>query len=183
MKKLFVALGLAVLVSAALWLPSVAQSEDTISATVTVQEIAVSVDPSSVDYETVAFEATKRSGTAASPYFTATNDGNVDIDLRVRGANATLTPGPGSWTIQGSAVSCPADGTDVFAHSAIGATSGADDTPIFMTTSTSSSFLDTSLASTGTKDFNSEIFMPCSGSAGLGQTASTSVTVVATASP
>jgi hypothetical protein len=180
LKKLFVALGLAVLVSAALWLPSVAQSEDTITATVTVQEIAVSVDPTSVDYGTVAFEGTKRSGTAASPYFTATNNGNVDIDLRVRGANATFTGG--SWTIQGSAVSCPGDGTDVFAHSAIGVTSSADDTPIFMTTSTSSSFLDEDLASAGTKDFNSEIFMPCNGSGGLGKTASTDITVVATGS-
>lgn len=66
--------------SAALWLPSLAQSEDTITATVTVQEIAVSVDPNSVDYGTVAFEGTKRSGTAASPYFTATIADNEDPD-------------------------------------------------------------------------------------------------------
>ncbi len=179
MKKLLVALGLAVLVSAALWLPSVAQSEDTISATVTVQEIAVSVDPTDVNYGTVAFEATKRSGTAGSPYFTASNDGNVNIDLKVRGANATFTGG--SWTIQATAPSCPTE-TNLYRHSVLGATGGVDDTEIFMTTSNSSANLVSGLASAGTKGFNSKIYMPCTGSGGLGETASTSITVVATGS-
>jgi len=181
MKKLAFALGLAVLVSAALWLPSVAQSEDTIGASVTVQEIAVSVSPTSVNYGTLPFETSKRSDALAVPVtFTATNDGNIDVDLKVRGADATFTGG--SWTIQAAAPSCPTQ-TNLFRHSVIGKTGVSDDTPIFLTTSNSSTDLVSTLASAGEKDFNSEIFMPCTGSDGLGKTASTSITVVATASP
>lgn len=179
MRKFLVALGLAVLLSAALWLPGSAQSEDTVTATVTVQNISVTVSPATVDYLTLTFEATKRSGTAVSPFFTATNNGNVNEDLNVRGANATFTGG--SWTIQATAPTCPAQ-TNLFRHSIIGATSGADDTEIFMTTSTSGTDLATALASGNTKDFNSKIYMPCTGSGGLGETASTDIIVVATAS-
>ncbi len=179
MKKLFVALGLAALVSAALWLPSVAQSEDVITASVTVQNVSVTVNLSTVDYGTLSFEATQRSGTAPSPFFIATNNGNVNEDLNVRGADATFTGG--SWTIQATAPTCPTQ-TDLFRHSVIGATSGTDDGEIFMTTLDSGTPLATGLAANGTKGFNSKIYLPCSGSGGLGETASTTITVVATAS-
>lgn len=182
MKKFLVALGLAVLLSAALWLPSTAGPEAPITASVTVQEIAVSVSPTTIDYRTVPFETTKRSDALTVPVtFTVTNNGNVDEDLKVKGANATVTGGP--WTIQGSAVACPTTPVNTYAHSAIGKTGVSDDPEIFMTTANSSTNLASALASSGTKDFNSKIYMPCSGSAGLGQTASTSITVVALASP
>lgn len=185
MKKLLVALGLAVLVSAALWLPSLAQSEGTVTASVTVQNVSVSVSPSTVNYGTLTFEATQQSGTTVSPTFTATNNGNVNEDLKVRGANATEVSGtPFTWTIQGSAVACPTDGTNVYAHSIIGVSAGPiDDAEIFMTTSNSATNLATGLAALGgTKDFNSKIYMPCTGSGGQGQTASTDIIVVAIAS-
>lgn len=181
MKKLLIASGVAVLLSAALWLPSLAQSEGAISASVTVQNVSVSVSPTSVNYGTLPFETTKRSGTAVSPFFTATNNGNVNEDLKVRGADATVTGGP--WAIQATALDCVTPVLNKYRHAAIGATSGVDDTAIFMTTSNSSSNLVSSLAASVTKDFNSEIFMPCSGSAGgTGATATTGITVVAIAS-
>lgn len=181
MKKAAIALGLAALFGAMLWLPASADPEAPITASVTVQNVSVTVSPTTVDYGTEAFETTKRSGTAVSPFFTATNNGNVNQDLKVRGADATFTGG--SWTIQGSAVSCPTTPVDTYAHSAIGATSGVDDAEIFMTTSNSSSNLASALAASGTKDFNSKLYLPCAGSGGQGLTASTSITVVALASP
>lgn len=179
MKKFLVAMGLAVLLSAALWLPSAAQSEDAVTASVTVQNVSVTISPSTVDYGTLSFEATQRSGTAASPFFTATNNGNVDEDFNVRGTDATFTGG--SWTIQAAAPTCPSQ-TNLFQHSVIGVTSGADDGEILMTDETSGTDLATGLGANGTKDFNSKIYLPCSGSDGLGETASTTITIVATAS-
>lgn len=181
MKKLLIALGLAVLLSAVLWLPSLAQSEGTITATITVQEIAVSVSPTSINYGTLSFETSKRSDALAAPVtFTATNTGNINEDLKVRGADATFTGG--SWSIQDTALDCVTPVLDKFRHSVIGKTGVSDDTPIFMTTSNSTTNLATALAASGTKDFNTEIFIPCAGSNGLGSTASTSITVVAIAS-
>ncbi len=181
MKKFLVALGLAVLLSAALWLPSAAGHEAPISASVTVENVSIQVSPTSVNYGTLSLEDTSRSGTAISPFFTATNNGNVNEDILVRGADATVTGGP--WAIQGSAVACPADGTNVYTHSIIGVTSSTDDTEIFMTTSNSGTDLATALGPSLTKDFNSKIYMPCTGSGGVGATASTDIIVVATASP
>ncbi len=181
MKRLLVALGLAVLLSAALWLPAGAGHEAPISASVTVENVSLQVSPSSVNYGTLSLEDTKRSGTAVSPFFTATNNGNVNEDLLVRGADATITGGP--WAIQGSQLTCPTDGTNVYSHSIIGVTSSTDDTEIFMTTLDSGTDLATALTPSSTKDFNSKIYMPCSGSGGVGDTATTSITVVALASP
>ncbi len=181
MKKFLVALGLAVLLSAALWLPSAAQSEGTVTATVTVQEIAVSVSPTTINYLTLPFETSQRSDALATPVtFTASNDGNINIDLKVRGANTTTG---GIWGITATAPNCGAAQINQFRHSVIGKTGVSDDTPIFMTTSNSSTDLVSTLIAAGTKDFNSEIFMPCSGSSSVGATATTSITVVALASP
>ncbi len=94
MKKLLVALGLAVVLSAALWLPSAAGHEAPISASVTVENVSIQVSPSSVNYGTLSLEDTSRSGTAVSPFFTAINNGNVNEDILVRGADATVTGGP-----------------------------------------------------------------------------------------
>lgn len=187
MKKLLVALGLAILLSAALWLPSSAGPEAPITATVTVQNVSVTVSPTTIDYGTLAFEATKQSGTTAAPTFTATNNGNVNEDLKVRGANATKDPsdlgGAFTWTIQTAAPVCP--DPNKFRHSVKGVSAGpVDDAEIFMTTVTSAGNLTIApLAASATKTFNSKLYMPCSGSSGLGQKATTSITVVATASP
>lgn len=63
------------------------------------QNVSVSVSPTAIDYATLTFETTGASpGDVFSPYITATNNGNVNEDLKVRGANATLTGG--SWTIR-----------------------------------------------------------------------------------
>jgi hypothetical protein len=182
MKKFLVASGGAVLLSAALWLPSLAQSEGTISASVTVQNIAVSVAPTSVDYNTVPFESSQSSNLATPAVtFTATNDGNVNEDFAVRGADATLSPGPGSWSIKATALDCVTPVLNEFRHSVTGTTGG--DPEIFMDTAASTTPLAVAVGSASSKSFNSKIYTPCVGSAGLGQTASTSITVVATASP
>jgi len=181
MKKLLVGLGLAVLVSAALWLPSAAGPEAPITASVTVQNVSVTVSPASVNYGTLSFETTKRSDALTTPVtFTATNNGNVNEDLKVRGSDATFSGG--SWTIQAAAPTCPAQ-INLFRHSAIGKTGLADDPEFFMTTVNSGTNLASALAAAGAKDFNANIYMPCSGSGGLGLTASSSITVVALASP
>jgi hypothetical protein len=181
MKKLLIAAAVAALLAAALWLPGSAQQEAQITASVTVQNVAVSVSPTAVNYGTLAFETTQRSGDANAPFFTATNNGNVNVDLKVRGADATFTGG--GWAIQQGALDCVTPVLNTYRHSVIGATGGVDDAEIFMTTSNSSSNLVSALAPGASKGFNSKIYMPCAGSSGLGETATTSITVVALASP
>ncbi len=158
--------------------PALAQSGD-ITATVTVKNIAVSVAPSTVDYGTLTFEATNKVGTAGAPQFTATNDGNVAEDFGVKGVDAS---GTGiAWTLTAGPRSCPGSGTDAFSHSVFGVSTGpVEDGEIVL--STSSQPLETGVGAAGTKDFNSKLYMPCSGSGGTGETATTTITVLATES-
>ena len=182
MKKFLVALGLAVLLSAALWVPSLADGEAPISATVTVKEISVIVSPNSVDYEVLAFEESKTVGTVAAPNFTATNDGSVDEDFLVRGANATVAGSPNAWAIQDTALDCGTPVLNKFRHAVQGVSTGPVlDTAIDLT-QTNKTGLASDVAPNDTKQFNSTLEMPCTGSTGLGEDATTSITIVAIAS-
>jgi len=72
-----------------------------ISATVTVQNISVSVSDGSIDYGTLApggSQDTTTNGNGDSQ--TATNDGNVNEDFKIKGANVTTGC---SWTLSTSA--------------------------------------------------------------------------------
>ncbi|MBI3975072.1 MAG: hypothetical protein HY334_01640 [Armatimonadetes bacterium] len=176
MKKLLVALGLAILVSAALWLPTGADHQVGISASVTVKNVCVTVSPTSIDYGTLDFEASQASNTLATPVtFLATNCGTASESFLARGANATA--GSTTWTIQAAAPNCATPDINLFRHS-LTRTAPTADTEKFLTTSNTSWV--TGIGATSTASFNTKLYMPCHGSGGAGSTAATSVTVVAT---
>jgi len=167
---------LALVVSALAGGPLFAESseEETITATVSGQSVSMTVSPGSIDYGTVPFE-TSRSSLAApgGPVtFTATNTGNVTVNFAVRGSDATGTGF--SWALSTGALACPND-ANKFRHS-VTPTGGSS---IFLTTAPED--LATGIAAAGTKTFTSEIYMPCFGSDGAGEQASTSILLTAIA--
>jgi hypothetical protein len=171
--KLLAIFSLVALLGAALSLPAMADGSVPISATVSAKSISVTVDPTSIDYGALAFEES-RSSTALGITFTATNDGNVNENFAVEGANATGTGPAFTWTIQEGAPSCESPGqTNLYRHSV----TPAGGSLILLTTDQQDLAL--GVAPSGTKSFTSEFWMPCNGSAGTGQTASTTITVVA----
>jgi hypothetical protein len=152
--------------------------EDTVSATVSVQAISVSVDPTSIDYGTLPFETTQRSDLLPTPItFTATNDGNVNEDFSLRGTDATGTGF--TWTLVQGTTSCgPSTSLNKFRHRVTPSAIGAFDLSTVDTT------IATALAplGAGSTSFTTEFYMPCTGSDGVGLTASTSIVVTATQS-
>ncbi len=66
-----------------------ADSEATITVTVELESISVSLDTSAWEIGPITL-----GGSDTLPTVTATNEGNVDIDLKIKGANGT-----GGWTI------------------------------------------------------------------------------------
>lgn len=166
--------------AAGLALPALGQSgNQNISATVAVQSIAITLSPTSVDYGTLQFGTTKSSGQLSPAVsFTVTNTGNVDVGVRAYGADALDSEGNTLWSLIAGAVNCAPGGTgkDSFAHSV---TPTSDNEERFLGTSTSGSILTSSLAPNATLTFTSKIYMPCLGSAGVGQTANTTITVFA----
>jgi len=150
--------------------------EQTISATVSGQSVSMTVDPTSIDYGTVPFETSRTSLAAPDGpvTFTATNTGNVAVDFMVRGTDAT---GSGfTWTLATDAPSCPSTtNLNKFRHSV----KVGSDPAKFLTGSAEP--LSTGVAAAGTTQFTSEIYMPCFGSDGAGQQATTSIVLTAVA--
>jgi hypothetical protein len=178
---LFALAGLGLL---ALALPALAQTptptpvSQLIAATVSVQNVALTVSPNSINYGTMQF-GTSKSSTQLSPpvTFTVNNTGNVSVTLKAYGANGTVG-GAEVWTITASAPTCPGTPLSSFAHTV---TPSGSTTEQFLTASTSGSILSSSLAAGSTLSFTSKLYMPCPGSSGVGQTVGTSITVFATA--
>lgn len=164
---------------AALAVPALGQSSSqAIAATVAVQSVAITVSPTSVNYGTLQFGTSKSSSQLSPPVtFAATNTGNVTVTLKAYGADATSSGSP-LWTITPSAVACPGTPANQFSHGL----TPAGGTELYLTTSTSGSILAASLAPSAAQQFTSKLYMPCPGSAGVGQTVNTSITVFATAS-
>lgn len=73
-----------------------------VTATVTVQNISVTVADGSIAYGTLALNSS--AGTNGTDTQTASNSGNVAIDLNIKGQNTT------AWTLAGTA------GTDTYVH-------------------------------------------------------------------
>ncbi len=168
--------------AAGLALPAVGQSgSQNISATVSVQSVAITVSPTSVNYGTLQFGTSKASNQLTPPVsFTATNTGNVSISLRAYGADATGSGGSTLWTLIAGARNCSPGGTgpNQFARTVTPA-GGAEQ---FLGTSSSGSTLMNAMAPAATLTFTSKFYMPCPNSNGIGQTANTTITVFAVAS-
>ena len=106
MRKFLASLGILSLVLA-LAAPALAATSANVTATVSVKEIAVSVDPTSFDYGVLDAGATSTSTGSPDPAgIDATNDGNVKEDFSIRGADTT------NWVLAGTA------GVNTYVHEA-----------------------------------------------------------------
>jgi len=140
-----------------------------ISATVTVQNISVSVSDGSIDYGTLApggSQDTTTNGNGDSQ--TATNDGNVNEDFKIKGANVTTGC---SWTLSTSA------GDEQYSHEFC--TTDCDSSPTWTALTTDYTDLATGVTPSGTQDFDLKITVPTS--TNCDQQATVDVTVQATA--
>lgn len=138
-----------------------ADETGTVTATVTPQIIAVTVDVSSVDYGILDVSDTS----APSAVITATNTGNVAEKLEVKGSDST------NWTLSNAAI-----GADQFMHEF----ATDDDSYVSYTAlhNTNYTTLDATVATSSAQLFKSRLKMPSSTSVTTQQ--STTVTVLAT---
>src|SRR4051812_19098481 len=97
---------------------SLATTTATVAATVTLQNVSVSVSDGSVSYGTLATNTTKTTLSGGlNDQQTATNAGNVAEDFNIKGQNST------DWTLGSTAAS------DQYIHKFCVATCGTEGTP------------------------------------------------------
>src|SRR3989344_3706482 len=118
-----------------------------VTATVTVQNISVSIFDGTVTYGTLSNNATADTTSGGlNDSQTATNDGNVTENFNIRGANSA------SWTLAGT------NGSDIYRHRFC--TSDCDGTPTWNALTTSYQTLATGVATSGNQVFDLEIQTP-----------------------
>jgi hypothetical protein len=132
----------------------------TVAATVTPQNISVSVADGSVAYGTLAVSTTKDTTSGGvNDSQTATNDGNVAEDFNITSTHAT---GGTQWTLAGTI------GADQYKHSFCNTGSGSPDpcdtgaTWNAITTAGAYQTLGTNIATSGTSKFDLQISTPSS---------------------
>ena len=138
-----------------------AADTDDVSATVTVQNISLSVADGSVAYGTLAVNSSTNTNTLADTQ-TVTNDGNVTIDINIRGANTA------AWTLAGTA------GADAYIHRFCPATCGTFPTN-YSALTTSYAELTTGVAAAGTQALDLGITTPTSSTSYTQQSANVTV--------
>jgi len=123
----------------------------TVTATVTVENVAVTVSDGTVTYGTLSTSATSDTTSGGlDDSQTATNTGNVASDISIRGQDSA------NWTLAGSV------GSDQYEHDFC--TSDCDSSPSWTALTTSYQTLASSVASSGTQDFDLKISTPSSSS-------------------
>ena len=142
--------------------PVFAASTGTVAATVTPQNISVSVSNGTVAYGTLGLSSSQdtTSGGVDNTQ-TATNDGNVNEDFNITSTDAT---GGTSWTLGGSI------GADQYKHSFCTAGSGSPDpcdtSPTWNAITTAGNYqsLSTNVSASGTERFDLKLDTPSSSS-------------------
>lgn len=135
-----------------------AATTGTVAATVTPQNISVSVSDGSVAYGSTALNSSKDTTSGGlNDTQTATNDGNVAEDFNISSTDAT---GGTTWTLAGTV------GANQFKHSFCNSGSGTPDPcdtgPTWTAMSTSYSSLTTAVAASGTSKFDLKLDTPSS---------------------
>lgn len=137
-----------------LFAPSVgAATEATVTATVTAQNVAVSVSDGNVTYGTLALSATRSTLPAEENEMqTATNDGNVTSDLSIKGQNSA------AWTLGAT------QGANQYFHKFCNDTANDCSTPPTSYTALTTNYqtLATGVAASGSIDFQLQIGLPTS---------------------
>lgn len=127
--------------------PVYAQDTAQVTATVTVQNISVSVDDGTVAYGILALNTS--AGTNGTDTQTATNDGNVTVQFNISGTNSA------AWTLGGT------PGNNIYTHSFCTATCATPPTN-YTALTTNYSTLNASVAPLGTQTFDLHITTPTS---------------------
>lgn len=165
--KQILSIFLAVLMSVGTGLSLVFQvysaDEASVTATVTVQNISVSVADGAVSYGTLAVNTS--AGTNGSDTQTATNDGNVTADLNIRGQNTA------AWTLSGTA------GANTYIHRFC-TTSCASPPTSYTPLTTSYQTLASAVTASGTQTFDLYITTPTSSSSYTAQNVDVTVQAV-----
>ncbi len=121
----------------------------TVAATVTMQNVSVSVTDGSISYGTLSSSSTKDTTNAVlNDSQTATNDGNVNQDLNIRGQNST------NWTLAATA------GANQYKHEFC--TINCDVSPTWTALTASNQTLQNAVAASGTKVFDLKLTAPSS---------------------
>ena len=101
-RKILVVLGLVAFLGVGLTTYATADTEGTVNATVTAQQVAMSVDPGLVEYGVLSVGDVDKVPNPVS--FAANNDGNVPVDFIIQGFDTA------AWTLAGTA------GADIYVH-------------------------------------------------------------------
>lgn len=146
---------LSLLISLSFGVVTKAQTEGTVTATVTAQNVAVSVSDGTVAYGTLAVSTSDDTTTNGTTHDsqTATNDGNVTSDLEIKGQDAT---GGTGWTLAATI------GSDQYVHEFC--ITDCDGTPSWTALTTTYQTLASSVAAAGTQVFDLKISIPSSSS-------------------
>lgn len=171
-KKLWAAIGTAALIASAA-IPALAATEGAVTATVTAQNISITVSDGSVAYGTLAVNTSKDTTSGGlNDTQTATNNGNVIENFLIRGSNST----PSGWVLAGAA------GADQYVHqfckTGTGVPDPCDATPTYTALTTVNQSLTVGVAASGTQRFDLKVTTPTSSSSFAEQ--NVNVTVVAT---
>ena len=130
---------------------SQAANTATVTATVTAQNVSVTVSDGTVSYGTISLSSTKdttASGTNDSQ--TATNNGNVAETINIKGQNST------TWTLGATA------GADQYFHKFC--TTNCDAAPTWTALTTNYQSLNSNVSANGTQVFDLQIGTPTSSS-------------------
>lgn len=152
-------------------------TEGTVTATVSVQNISVTVTDGTVAYGTLAASASKDTTAVVGGLDdtqVATNNGNVTENLNIRGQNSA----PAGWVL--AATAGANQYAQKFCKTGTGAPDPCDTAPTWTALTTSNQTLTAGVAATGTQRFDLQILVPSS-SSDFNQQA-VDVTVQATAS-
>jgi len=145
----------------------------TVTATVTVQNISVSVSDGSISYGTMAVNSWKSTLSSDMPpsgdMQTATNNGNVTEDFNIKGQNSA------NWTLGSS------QGSEQYVHQFCNDTANDCSTPPTNYTALTTSYatLATGVATSGTIDFQLRLGTPTSTSSYTQQSVDVTVQAVA----
>lgn len=158
----------AVFVLALFVLNSVVLAADTatVTATVTLQNVSVTVSDGTVAYGTLAASSTEDTTSGnLNDSQTATNNGNITEDLNIKGQDS------GDWTLAGSV------GADQYKHDFCITT--CDSTPSWTALTTSYQTLQSSVSASGTQDFDLRMNTPSSSTSYTSQSVDVTVQAVA----
>lgn len=143
-------------------------SSANVTATVTVQNISLTVSDGSVTYGTLAADTTQDTcsgGGHLNDAQTVTNNGNIAEDFNIKGVNTA------SWTLAGTA------GSDQYVHSFANGACTTTFTGTALTTSDQS--LATNIAASGTATLNLQIHTPNPSTVFTEQSPNVTITAVA----